>query len=72
MMVVFRWIAVGASFLAVCVSGYSLWLSGCQNRKLFYRNRDLMVENARLREQRDAFVKKVAELKERLHDGEEN
>lgn len=69
---VMRLIATGASFLAVCVSGYSLWLSWCQNRKLFLRNRELIIENARLREQRDAFVQKVAELKERLHDGEEN
>jgi hypothetical protein len=72
MMIVFRWIAVATSFLAVCVSGYSLWLSGCQNRKLFYRNRDLMVENAGLRAKCDAYWEEIVELRERLYDGEEN
>ena len=69
---VMYWVAKGLSLFAFGVALYSLWLSGCQNRKLFYRNRDLMVENAELRAKCDLYWEEIVELRERLHDGEEN
>ena len=69
---IMRWISLGLSLFAMCISSYSLWLSVKRNRDLFRKNLDLTVENAELRALCDSYWEEIVELRERVFDGEEN
>jgi len=66
MIEIMRWISLGTSLFALGFSSYSCWLSFRQNKRLFHRNMDLLVENVKLRKKNEEYEAEILRLRNLL------